>query len=136
MTGLFYSFCYLRMAVYSVYLGFTLYWVCFFPSKCTLGKKLSRSRQCSRTSLHLRMSFSGIKKDWFPNWLNCFFCTVQRHGVLWRWNMCSHFRWAVCEKVLFSPQSQSPDLWVLPPFHVTRFFNHHYCFCSISYNTV
>lgn len=42
-----------------------------------------------------------------------------------------------CEVVLFSPQSQSPDLWVLPSLCITRFFfYHHYCFCSISYNTV
>lgn len=101
------------------------------------GKKIEQKQtDCSRTSLPLETSFSSIKKDWLPNWLNCFFCTVQWHVVLLQWTCALILDELFCEKVLFSPQSQSPDLWVLPPFLVTRFCHHHYCFCSVSCNTV
>lgn len=132
-------FIFYQMVVYSVYLDSTLFCVWFFFLQNVLLEKKIEQKQtnCSRTSLPLEMSFSRLKKDWLPNWLNCFFCTVQWHVVLLQWNMCSHFGQAVLWKSFFSPQSQSLDLWVLSPFHGTRiFFYHHYCFCPINYNTV
>ena len=72
-------FIFYQMVVYSVYLDSTLFCVWFFFLQNVLLEKKIEQKQtnCSRTSLPLEMSFSRLKKDWLPNWLNCFFCTVQ-----------------------------------------------------------
>lgn len=74
---LFYDiFCFYHKSVHSVYLDSTLCCVCCFLQNVLQEKKYlsSRNRLFQDILSFKDMSFSSIKNDWIPNWLNCFFC--------------------------------------------------------------